>query len=288
MKKIFCFIISVLLILTGARFIMKAYKAKFRSIPKEYQNLIHTVDNFDGNFSEIRSRDNIVESLMEINRKMHNSSEFKFVELRLTNIYTYAEKREDQLKINAAYCDNNVFDFFNLKTENNIYFNAEDYVFNENNIPVILGNNMKNKYSIGETIKFYRQGYLVNGKVIDFLCNNQNVIYFNNMVNVDDYFFIPFPLEFPNQNYDLDIKEYQFRTMLDRNNGIIVSNLRANAIQQTINSFTDLYDLPNYSLSISYSEKEMHLLIYNFIGFLIIAIGVVFFIVGVKIQKSTK
>lgn len=288
MKKIFCLIFSLSLIFIGTIFLTIISKTKPQSIPKEYQNLIHAVNDFNENFSEISERENIAESLMDINKRLHDSSEFKFIELDLTDIYTYAEKQEDQLEIKAAYCDDNVFSFFNLKTENDIYFNEEDYVFNENTVPLILGNDMKSKYLIGDTIKFYRQGYLTDGKVIDFLCNDQNVIYFNNAVNVDDYFFIPFPLEYPDKKYDRDIKEYQFRTMLDRNNGIIVSDLKKDKVQQMINGFTDLYGLPNYILSISYREKTMYYLIYCLIEFLIIVVGGVVFIVGMRLPQKSK
>lgn len=288
MKKIFCLIFSLSLIFIGTILLTIIGKDKPRSVPEEYQNLIHAVNDFDEELSEISKRENIAESLMDINKKLHGSTEFRFIELDLTEIYTYAGKKGDQPKINAAYCGDNVFSFFDLKTENDIYFSKEDYVFNENTVPLILGNDMKNKYSIGDTIKFYRQGYLVSGKVIDFLCSDQNVIYFDNAVNVDDYFFIPFSLEYPDQKYDRDIKEYQIRTMLKRNNGVIVSDLKKDKIQQLINGFTGFYGLPDYILSASYTEKRMYYLIYCLIEFMIIVIGIIVLIVGIRLPQKSK
>ena len=64
MKKIFCLIFSLSLIFIGTILLTIIGKAKPRSVPEEYRNLIHAVNVFDEDLSEISKRENIAESLM--------------------------------------------------------------------------------------------------------------------------------------------------------------------------------------------------------------------------------
>lgn len=233
------------------------FQMNITKIPKEYKSFIHSMDNFDDYFSEIHSRKNIVEELIDINDNMHNSHSFKFVEMSATNIYTYALNRSEQKNIKAIYCGEEFFELFDIHTENNTYFEKNDFTFNSDRVSLIIGSNLKSEYSIGDTIRFYRQGFLVDGIVIGVLESNQFIEFYGNVTNIDDCFIIPFPSFTKEQLIDEETRELAFRVMLDRNNGIVIPNASKATIQAELNDYTQKHNLPDYSLSVSYNERNL-------------------------------
>lgn len=259
----------------------------FNKIPGKYESIYQTVDNFEESFSEIKTRDEIVNQLIDINNKFHNNSKFDFVEICISNIYTDTDKNECE-KLNALYCGEGLFELFELKTESNIYFSKDDFKF-DGEIPVILGSNLKNKYSVGDTIELIRMDlYPIKCKVIDFLESGQTVIRFSQIINTDDFICIPFPADFNQQSDNPEIKEYQFRLMIARNNGIIIPKTSEKEIKKEINSYTDEYQLPPYLYSASVNfDKKFCLILISVAAFSLI-IGITLLITDIKIFKKIR
>lgn len=61
---------------------------------------------------------------------------------------------------------------FNLKLDSGRFFNTEEYTNKSNIQPVILGYNLKNKFSIGDVIPIYGENENTSIKVIGFLSEN--------------------------------------------------------------------------------------------------------------------
>lgn len=288
---IFSVLFIILSIITFIVIILSDFD--FNKIPEKYESIYQTADNFEESFSEIRTRDEIVNQLIDINNKFHNNSKFDFVEMTANYIYTNTDKNKQE-KLNALYCGEGLFELFELKTESNIYFGKDDFKF-DGEIPVILGNNLKNKYSAGDTIELIRMDlYPIKCKIIDFLESNQTVIHFGQIINIDDVICIPFPADFNQQSDDPEIKEYQLRLMITRNNGIIIPKTSEKEIKNEINSYTDEYQLPPYLYSASVNFDKKFCLILVSVTVLSLIIGITLLIIGIKkfrkikkLQKST-
>lgn len=282
---IFSVLFIILSIITFIIIILSDFD--FNKIPEKYESIYQTVDNFEESFSEIRTRDEIVNQLIDINNKFHNNSKFDFVEMTVNYIYTNTDKNERE-KLNALYCGEGLLELFEIKTESNIYFSKDDFKF-DGEIPVILGNNLKNKYSVGDTIELIRMDlYPIKCKVIDFLESGQTVIHFGQIINIDDVICIPFPADFNQQSDDPEIKEYQLRLMITRNNGIIIPKTAEKEIKKEINSYTDEYQLPPYLYSASVNFDKKFCLILVSVAVLSLIIGITLLIIGIKKFKKIK
>lgn len=272
LKYIYLFIIVGILIFTVIKLkIILTYNNNITNIPEPFQKNMHTVDLFDENFSEIRSRKNILEQLKDINHKFNTSNNFDFIEINLSSVYG-----NNKIKYNAAYFDENVMDYFSLKTENNKKFERNYFENNLKNIPIILGNNYKSQYKIGDKIKLIIRGYETDCYILDFINKGESIIYFNTQVNLDDYFIIPFIKTINDKEYSLnDINEYNFRLLLDKNNGLVIPKNNLKNVKLEIKNISNSYSLP-YTLSTSYLEDTNYikysLIIYTLVIIFLIVI----------------
>ncbi|MBO0422583.1 hypothetical protein [Enterococcus plantarum] len=91
------------------------------------------------------------------------------------------------------------FDHYKLETENDALFPWDDINIDNHTLPILLGSNYKNSYSVGETIKgsFYLKPF--DFKIIGFLKENTSVFYKNDLNKyLDDYIIIPYPEKLSN------------------------------------------------------------------------------------------
>lgn len=259
-KLIACFL-CIVIIITAITVLNTAvsHNNNMQVIPVEFQQNMHTVDLFDENFSEIRSRDNIIQDLKDVNMLLNENTYFDFLEINLTSVFKKNENDpETPLKYNCAYFSEDIINYFSLQTENNHHFTSSDLENNINKVPIILGYNYKSQYKIGDEIELIVRGYKTTGYVIDFMLKDEYIIYFNTYVNLNDYFILPFKTMIADEEQDSEIisaDEYSFRLLLDKNNGLVVPNGNIDNVKSEIKRISDIYDLP-YMLSISYEQEK--------------------------------
>lgn len=246
-----------IIITIGALVILRialTYKNTIAPVSEPFQKNMHTVDLFDENFSEIRNRENIIEDLIRINNSFKNSSHFEFLEINLTTIYQYAAG--NRMELNAAYLSQDIIDYFSLKTENDSFGTLDNFENDLKYMPIILGNHYKLQYQIGDEIELMVRGYPTTAYVIDFLDKDESILYFNVPVNLNDYIILPFTSIFAanETTEEIDANEYNFRLLLDKNNGLVVPHDSIHKVKQEIKNISKYHKLP-YALSVSVIEE---------------------------------
>lgn len=247
---------------------MSDFRSRYKSNP-----YVHTVDIFDstpGAFSEIRNRQSINEDLESINELLHSAVNFDFIEARLGTCYvdrkTY--KGDEQFAYSADefnYSDDvNAVKFcvfsidfinqFDVQIDNYEEFREEDFVATAHEAGVLLGYDYINIYEINEKINLIHYGVETVATVKGFLKPNSNYMHFNQEIFLDDKIILPFPEIIQNATDDTE-KDYNFRLLLDKNNGIVSPKTTLAQAEQEIENISKSYNLP-YQTSVSYKELQ--------------------------------
>lgn len=132
--------------------------------------------------------------------------------------------------IKSIQINRQAFDFFKIDVSDGVSFSQDDFKFNDNFIPVILGNSYKDIYKIGDIlpIEYYLTKF--NAKVIGFAKSDSKVLLNRNMEEyLDRYMIIP-QIDFDNPT---NKTEYEFQKIvyLVRSNGYICVNNTTENIQ---------------------------------------------------------
>ncbi|WP_086312100.1 hypothetical protein A5821_003372 [Enterococcus sp. 7F3_DIV0205] len=154
----------------------------------------------------------------------------------------------------------NFFDYYKLETDNNALFPWDDINIENHTLPILLGSNYKNSYSLGETIKgsFYLKSF--DFKIIGFLKENTSVFYKNDLNKyLDDYIIVPYPEKLSNvSNENQEFVGMLYFAMLngdviiEQNKGLdYLSKQLSNAAKET--GFYDytLLGVPTFTLQYS-------------------------------------
>lgn len=233
-------------------------------------NFFHTVDELDYNFSEYKNRTTILEDLCEMNNMLHSARSFTFIEIRagynfcfaLKNSYRadksfFDSEREynysDELRnIKTVSLSNNAYEVFNIVMEEGNFFDKNDFIYKDNTIPIILGNDYKNYYKLGDTIDLVLRGQNKKASIKGFLKPESSIIYFNKELKLDKFVLVPV------ENFDKDYNinkdfMHSFSTLLDKNNGIVSPIGTKEEIGQELKQMCEKVNLP-YILSANIKE----------------------------------
>lgn len=235
-------------------------------------NFFHTVDGLDYNFSEYKNRTTMLEDLSEMNNMLHSTKSFDFIEMRAGYSFCFALKNSyradesffdsereynysDELRnIKAVSLSNNAYEVFNIVMEEGNFFDKNDFIYKDDTIPIILGNDYKNHYKLNDTINLVLRGQNKKASIKGFLKPESSIIYFNKELILDKFVLIP--AENFDKDYNLE-KDFMhsFSTLLDRNNGIVNPIGTKEGIEQELKQMCDKVNLP-YALSANI--KELH------------------------------
>lgn len=233
---------------------------------------IHIVDDFEEDFQTISGRKTIVEDLTYVNQSFHDAKTFDFVELNLADVYvSKADFRGDamfshgasdfnynetQHKIKSASVGENCNEYFNLDVSSGRYFSADDYSFiGKHEVPILLGSDYQSLYKINDSIPLTIKSKSYSCTVIGFLEEESQIISFNFPIKLNQYIILPME-QFSTIQHSDDERTYQFRMMLDKNNGLILPKQKLSKVETEIRSICNNVKLPTYRLSQSYSSQS--------------------------------
>ena len=93
----------------------------------------------------------------------------------------------------AYYISQNIIDKFALKVSSGRMFEGEDFIYNDNYVPVVVGHNYTNNFSAGDTFQGYYWNKSVDFKIIGFLEENASMLSFvqGDPICLDDYILVP-------------------------------------------------------------------------------------------------
>lgn len=263
---------------------------------------IRLSDMFDEDFQNIRTRSTIVEDLMQMNDSFHNSKNFDYFEFSLTNAFatigtfTGGEKfasRNDQYiydktnhELNAIAIGEKADKYFNLSVDKGEFFAPEDYYFQDNGtIQILLGNDYKEIYKVGDTIELTFKLKKYNCSIKGFLAQDSNATHYNFLVNLNDY--IVFPSEkFHAVATDEDEYQHQFRMMLDKNNGLMFPLTSVKDSKAEITSICAAVNLPDYGYSQTTGRQQNRLILKLSVFSVILVLCIV--VLCVVLKKSYK
>ncbi|MGG7060232.1 hypothetical protein ACQPUZ_18445 [Clostridium tertium] len=112
----------------------------------------------------------------------------------LSNIKSIDNIDPSLINLKSFQMDKNGFEYFNFNIHKGRAFNDDDYILKSPSdmLPVIVGNNYKDIFEIGEEIEFIYTGKQFKGTIIGILSNNSN-IYNNNidLISLNNHIIIP-------------------------------------------------------------------------------------------------
>lgn len=123
---------------------------------------------------------------------------------------------EDFSWVRAINIDLNFINNFNFKIDSGRYFINEDFEINkESPIPVILGNEYKNFFELGDLIEYKNQygGDIRKLKVVGFLDKNTIFISDDTSINLDSY--LIYPLQSIDNTISLDSGNPEYENMIN-------------------------------------------------------------------------
>lgn len=252
------FALSALLALLAVFHLHKnvSYRAVIPPIPTQFRDNMHTVDLLDEIFSQIRERENINDALREVNRRFHSSQEFDFLEFKFTSAYDQGSPTAPPDRVWKTVClGEGVQDYFSLEAENGAALGQ--WVPGQQVVPVLLGSQWKGTYSQGDSLQITVDGLTVTGEVAGFLKEDQFLVSYGSAFHLNDCLLMPQPPLLPQEDSRQE-REYNFRQLLDRNNGLVVPRGDLAQVQQQVEKIGGSLGLP-YTLSISYNQEQQAL-----------------------------
>lgn len=242
---------------------------------------VHLSDNFlDLNL--YLNDDQFFAKLCTINERIKAEDGFIFSECYIGDVYLSADyilpdyipkARNGKYRIPTVKVGENINAFFDLECLNNSSFQSTDFLYRDNVIPVIIGNDYKKYFSVDDTLDC-----VVNGKnytllVKDILTENESIIYYNQEIMLDSYWIIPFE-NFNSNSAKKPNSRYAFSTLLEKNSGIIKvnENYTVKNAMSDVKAICESLDLPTYSRSISYKELFFEMVMVFFLSMILLSL----------------
>lgn len=241
----------ILLLLGSFLYFMDSLKYEENGLKETYEGkaLYQLIDNYVNEDEEIlMNSDNSLEIVKNYYNNLNSSKNFQYLNINnqaiglinhnIDDIFKYGYElgqipetdNNNITPIKSIQINRQAFDFFKIDVSDGVSFSQDDFKFNDNFIPVILGNSYKDIYKIGDIlpIEYYLTKF--NAKVIGFAKSDSKVLLNRNMEEyLDRYMIIP-QIDFDNPT---NKTEYEFQKIvyLVRSNGYICVNNTAEDIQ---------------------------------------------------------
>lgn len=253
-----------------------------REITNEYNMIyddwkyLNTGDLFEDAGRSFFNDRNWLVKLKAYNHKLHDSTEFQYLEIYDQPIYCNEYKKDEFLQyythdkelskrvasvqtqdgdIESFYCLQavwlglEVFEQFNIQIKKGSLFQQKDYdyVYGEDSV-ILLGAEYEEFYQVGDTITlcFPFAAIDFNAKIIGILPRGSNIDRGGRLINLDRRIIIP---QYNMEEYPSGEKDQRFQESLylNKNSGVIATKISANSVQDIINKYNSELDIfPNY------------------------------------------
>lgn len=205
------------------------------NIEKTYHNKViyQLLDGYfdPDDFLEFRKKNNSLDILKKYYNKLNSANSFEYlsmynqkISIENTNFSTIlADNDETYQKMDAFQINLKVQDFFNLQAEKGRLFSEKDFNDNET-IPILVGNNLIDVFSIGEQFHAFYYNKKVKLEIIGILSPN-TFVYFNGDPEfyIDNYIIMPYiDYKAPLTKDDEEFQKIVYFAMI---NGYLVSDV---------------------------------------------------------------
>ena len=195
----------ILLLLGSFLYFIDSLKYEENGLKETYEGkaLYQLIDNYVNEDEEIlMNSDNSLEIVKNYYNNLNSSKNFQYLNINnqaiglinhdIDDIFKYGyelgqipETNNNNITpIKSIQINRQAFDFFKIDVSDGVSFSQDDFKFNDNFIPVILGNSYKDIYKVGDIlpIEYYLTKF--NAKVIGFAKSDSKVLLNGNM---DEY-----------------------------------------------------------------------------------------------------
>lgn len=192
----------ILLLLGSFLYFMDSLKYEENGLKETYEGkaLYQLIDNYVNEDEEIlMNSDNSLEIVKNYYNNLNSSKNFQYLNINnqaiglinhnIDDIFKYGYElgqipetnNSNITPIKSIQINRQAFDFFKIDVSDGVSFSQDDFKFNDNFIPVILGNSYKDIYKIGDIlpIEYYLTKF--NAKVIGFAKSDSKVLLNRNM-----------------------------------------------------------------------------------------------------------
>jgi len=240
-------------------------KAGTQKLEEKYSdyNYYGIYDNLVGEYEKIFfEEDNALTKLKSMESLLNKSQLFEYMEIYTQPVdivkkipdyflYGYETESDDRsiwqvtetdgtiktyYNVKGLWIGKNIQNIFDLTCEEGNLFGQENYQFNSDEIPVILGNDYKDIFKVGDIVQGNTMLNMdMNLKVIGILKKGAVVLYSNQIVNLDRYILLPMV---DTQKIPVTEEEASTQNMLllMKINGEVKTKYSANEIQTEINN----------------------------------------------------
>ena len=172
---------------------------------KQYFQLVDIEYLDDPSYLEnLYSQPDLITRLKNFNQELRNSNDFVFIEfspIRLefiepngkiaTSFENITTTGQSAISIEGVMLDQVAFERYSLNIGSGELFSNEDFLQTNDNLPLLLGNDFKDYYSVGDTIPLRHYGETWNGVVKGFLKENEQIVQDSMIYHLDDYVLVP-------------------------------------------------------------------------------------------------
>lgn len=224
----------------------------------------------DGQFYEIRDRlmgdiyqvfekkYDTTETLVQINNWLHSCDKFEYFEYCydwfkvVDNVLTWEnEENDDNIMYDALMIGEETINHFEFQVSEGRLFYPEEYIHQPDmsntlqettmtEYPVIVGNNLKSKYKIGDIIDFVSTFSCGKARVIGYFKPGIALPMGGDIRTIDNYVFMPFYSEFSGNETTAYMTSYYFQ----KNNGTVYSRYSVDDVQSMINDYMTYLGIP--------------------------------------------
>lgn len=313
-KDNFIYYLSSIIILTSITFLlgttiifMNQVSQKANDVNTIYHGkaMYRIIDNFyEGNdFSEFTSDINNVNKVSDFYNKLNENESIRLLSVFTQNLYIDKFKGSNEFledlkesdgtpaAVKSIQMNKDSFDFYKVELESGVEINWESIKDEDKTIPVILGSNYKNVYSIGDKIKVNYYPKLVEIEVVGFMKVNTSIYYQGNPeFYLDSYILVPYPWQtgtiLNDNKVDEKFKSILYFAMI---NSDLTTTLSENELLYTIDKisyeskFFDHKLVGNASFSLGYAQMNMFI---KTNGNLLLCLLIFFIIFSIIIQIS--
>ncbi|MDR1563868.1 MAG: hypothetical protein LBS74_02815 [Oscillospiraceae bacterium] len=230
--------------------------------------LYYTVQDLadeDGGFDQYMDSNAKFEDLKDFVESLEQNEQFSYVNTMLQSLYIidtalpakFAEgyeqgenalsiiREEDGKKLlsfKGLQVSYNVFEEFGKELETGEYFSKDDFIYDETKpIQVILGNEYKAFYNLGDIIAANDSRYDINIQVKGFLPKDSYMPVKGSIVYLDRYIVYPYYSGYSNMGDDKHLRIARF-TLAGRANGEIITSDSHLNVQNLIDALSEQYN----------------------------------------------
>ena len=271
----------VLLLLGSFLYFINSLKYEEKGLKETYQGkaIYQLIDNYINEDEEdFMNNKNSLNILKNYYHSLNNSKNFDYLNINsqaiglvnkeVDDIFKYGyeygniqETTNNIIPIKSIQLNKNALDFFNINISEGENFKKADFNFNNEYIPIILGDSYKKIYKVGDMLEIEYYLNKFNAKVIGFAKPNNKILLNGNLEEYTDRYMIIPQIDF---NPPINKDEYEFQKIvyLVRCSGYIAVNDINNDIQNMMSEVQLISEKTGFT-KYSFIGYNPHLSQYN-------------------------